>query len=245
MAHDNSHQTGCVICGKALVYSQETSERACAICGAIFRSNAACEAGHFVCDSCHSGSANDLIQRVCLTSRSTAPIELAARIMASPLVKMHGPEHHFLVPAVLLSAYCNAVGVSDEEKSRLIETARRRAEDVKGGFCGFLGSCGAGMGTGMFISLITGATPYSRSEWGLANRMTAESLQSISEHGGPRCCKRDTFLALLSAASFLRARMSVDLEAGNPRCVWSARNKECRSEECPFYEAKEAGRSGS
>ena len=236
MATENIHQTGCMICGAALVYSQEHTERACAVCGAAFQANVACETGHYVCDSCHSSSANDLIQRVCSATKSVAPLALATQLMQSPLVKMHGPEHHYLVPAVLVSTYCNATRVPDDEKRRMIETVRRRAEDVKGGFCGFLGSCGAAMGTGMFISLITGATPLSRSEWGLANLMTSESLRAIAEHGGPRCCKRDTFLAIISAASFLRTRMRVDLEVGRVRCMWSAKNKECLKDECPFYE---------
>jgi hypothetical protein len=211
------------------------------ICGAQASANAACEAGHYVCDSCHCDSANDLIQRVCSVSTSTAPLEIASSIMRSPLVKMHGPEHHFLVPAVLLCAYGNARGMPAEEKARKLEIARRRAEDIKGGFCGFLGSCGAGMGTGMFISIITGATPVSRSDWGLANLMTSESLRVIGEHGGPRCCKRDSLLAILSALSFLHARMGVNLEATPaPVCVWSGRNKECLREECPFYQSPAA-----
>ncbi|HVO40059.1 MAG TPA: DUF5714 domain-containing protein [Spirochaetia bacterium] len=230
--------SGCLICGAPLVYAQEHSARTCAICGAQASSNAACEAGHYVCDSCHSGSANDLIQRVCAVSSSAAPLEIASMIMRSPLVKMHGPEHHFLVPAVLLCAYCNAKGLPAEEKDRMIRIARRRAEDVKGGFCGFLGSCGAGMGTGMFVSIVTGATPVSRSEWGLANLMTSESLRVIAEHGGPRCCKRDSFFAILSAVSFLRSRLGVDLDATPaPVCGWSDKNKECLREECVFYSA--------
>ena len=55
------------------------------------------------------------------------------------------------------------------------------------------------MGTGIFISLITDATPLSKEDWGLANRMTAASLNTIAEHGGPRCCKRDSFLAIMDA----------------------------------------------
>ena len=242
MASDGSHQSGCLICGAALCYSQESTDRTCTICGARTSANVACEAGHYVCDSCHCGSANELIQRVCSQSLSTAPMALAMQLMQSPLLKMHGPEHHFLVPAVLLCSYCNATGIPGDEKRRKIEIARRRAEDVKGGFCGFLGSCGAGMGTGMFISLITGATPLSRSEWGLANLMTSESLRAIAERGGPRCCKRDTMLAIQSAASFVRARMRVDLDVSGARCMWSARNNECRKEECPFYDSAEKQR---
>jgi hypothetical protein len=32
---------------------------------------------------------------------------MALNLMKNPQIKMHGPEHHFLVPAVLLAAYYN------------------------------------------------------------------------------------------------------------------------------------------
>ena len=242
MTGEAFHQAGCLICGSEISYSREDSERICAICGTTVSTNVACTAGHYVCDTCHCHSANDLIQRICVTSRSTSPLELASQLMHSPLVKMHGPEHHFLVPAVLLSAWSNLLGVPEEDKKRKIETARRRAEDVKGGACGFLGSCGAAVGTGIFVSLITNATPLSRSEWAMANLMTSESLKVIAEHGGPRCCKRDTFLAILAAASFLRTRMNLDLDvSAGARCTWTDRNRECLKKECPFF----TGRVGS
>lgn len=236
MSAETLHSSGCLLCGAELVYSSGDSARTCAICGTEASANVACSAGHYVCDSCHSATANDLILRVCSASSSTVPLALAMQLMESPLIKMHGPEHHYLVPAVLACAWCNVKGIPDQEKRRMLETARRRAEDVKGGFCGFLGSCGAAMGTGMFISLVTGATPVSRSEWRLANLMTSESLRTIAEHGGPRCCKRDTFLAILSAAGFTRAHLHVDMDVEAVRCAWSPRNKECLKDECPFYE---------
>ena len=37
-----------------------------------------------------------------------------------------------------------------------------RATDIKGGFCGFYGNCGAAVGTGIYVSIITGATPLTR-----------------------------------------------------------------------------------
>jgi hypothetical protein len=113
---------------------------------------------------------------------------------------------HLLVPAVLLAAYCNATGRPRDEKAGLIANARSRAEEVKKGSCGFNGNCGAAVGTGIFMSLITGATPLSRAEWRLANLMTSESLRVIANLGGPRCCKRDVFLALRAAAAFLGQR---------------------------------------
>ena len=68
----------------------------------------------------------------------------------------------------------------------------RRGGEVPGGACGFWGACGAGISTGMFMSIITGSTPLQTDAWGLSNQMTAAALAKIGEVGGPRCCKRDS-----------------------------------------------------
>jgi hypothetical protein len=49
----------------------------------------------------------DLIESFCVSSKSEDPIELGLILMRNLIVKMHGPEHHFLVPAVPLTAYYN------------------------------------------------------------------------------------------------------------------------------------------
>jgi hypothetical protein len=97
--------------------------------------------------------------------------------------------------------------------------------------------CGAGVGTGIFMSLATGATPLSEAPWRLSNLMTAESLRVIAEHGGPRCCKRVSFLAILQARDFLSRELGVALPEESVKCEFSALNKECRKRECPFWAA--------
>jgi len=176
-----------------------------------------------------------LIEKVCAQSDSTRPVELAIALMKSPTVKMHGPEHHFLVPAVLLTAFYN-IKSQHNEKTKKLHVARQRAENVLGGFCGFYGACGAGVGTGIFISLITDSTPLSTETWGLANKMTADSLACIAELGGPRCCKRDTFLALKCASEFVEQHFSVNLPISDPLlCDFSHFNRECLQSDCPFH----------
>ena len=229
-------KTGCLICGEALIYAERRVPRSCFYCGVAEDSTVACAKSHYVCDRCHSGSANDLIQRYCSATESTAPVGIALTLMRSAQVKMHGPEHHFLVPAVLLAAYLNQLGTTSGERAKKIETARRRAEDIKGGFCGFCGNCGAAVGTGIFLSVLTGASPLSRAEWRLSNLVTAESLLAIANHGGPRCCKRDTLLALRTAVAFVRRELHAELDGEQPVvCEFSALNKECTGDECPFY----------
>jgi hypothetical protein len=45
---------------------------------------------------------------------------------------MHGPEHHFLVPAVLLAAYCNVTGLN-EKKSKTDRDSTGAGRDDQGG----------------------------------------------------------------------------------------------------------------
>jgi hypothetical protein len=233
----NSHQSGCLICGADLVYSE--AQRTCYYCGQSYEANAACANGHYVCDACHSLSANDLIEQYCTQTDATDAVAMAITLMNNPALNMHGPEHHFLVPAVLLASYYNQQPADSDVravKETKIKQARKRSDDVKGGFCGFCGACGAGVGTGIFVSLLTNATPLSKREWKLSNRMTAQSLSAIAEHGGPRCCKRDTFLALLTAADFARTELGVTLPIAQPvRCTFSAMNKQCLTTDCPFF----------
>jgi hypothetical protein len=232
------HQSGCMLCGKELRYLPEPEKMQCGFCRNVFESQAKCADGHFVCDTCHALSANDLIERAAVASTLTDPMKMAITIMKSPSIKMHGPEHHFLVPAVLLSAFCNATGKAEEKETR-IKKARQRAEHVLGGFCGFYGNCGAAVGTGIFVSVLTDATPLSKGEWKQANLMTAHSLFAIAESGGPRCCKRDSFLAISQAQAFAKDQFRVEMGNGvaDLTCEFSHMNKECMKTECRFYPA--------
>ncbi len=154
---------------------------------------------------------------------------------------MHGPEHHFLIPAVLLTAYYNTAEIEDEKKAAGLKKARERAEKVLGGFCGFYGDCGAAVGTGITVSVLTGSTPLSKQEWRLSNLMTAKSLFAIANHGGARCCKRNSFLAIAEAVTFLKEQFGVSLPVHDGlKCEFSALNKECLKKGCPFHDADQS-----
>jgi hypothetical protein len=206
----------------------------CFYCHKIADANAKCEDNQFVCDACHSLPADELIETTCLASSSKNPLELALALMRSPQVKMHGPEHHFLNPAVLLASYYNTKN-DPEKKVSTIKEARQRASKVLGGFCGFYGDCGAAVGTGIFVSLVTNATPLSTTVWRLSNLITAQSLFEIANHGGPRCCKRNTFLAIKEAVNFTKENLGLTMEFNDKiTCEFTDLNKECLHKECPY-----------
>jgi hypothetical protein len=236
LAENIMHErTGCLICGSQIEYLEIPERLRCAYCNSEFETMSRCSEGHYVCDTCHRLPAGELIEQFCLSTGLLDPVEIAIVLMRNPCVAMHGPEHHLLVPAVLLTSYAHVTG-KGAEKKRWIRIACERAAMLKGGSCGFLGDCGAAVGTGIFISVLTSATPLSGIAWRQANLLTAESLKRIALAGGPRCCKRNTFLALLTAVDFVKEHFGVSIPVREPIiCEWSAINRECKREECPFF----------
>lgn len=231
----SGEKTGCLVCGGELVYSDHEKEAECAFCGKKQVTSVTCTNGHFICDECHGRGAAGLITAFCLNTDLTDPIRIAVVLMRHPNVHMHGPEHHYLVPAVLIAAYYNKTG-KPEKKEEALKKALERSGHIKGGFCGTHGSCGAGIGTGIFMSVITRSTPLSKESWSLSNRMTSTALMAIAGAGGARCCKRDTYIAILEAVRFLEENCRVSLPVTKEICCeFSGLNRECLKKECPFW----------
>ena len=224
----------CLLCGAPLTYLETAEEMKCAVCGRIFSGSARCENGHYICDECHASPAEAAVRVTALQTASKNPIEIAAEMMASPAVHMHGPEHHFLVAAALLSAYKNTGGEIDLETA--VNAAVARGKKVPGGFCGMAGNCGAAVSAGIFLSIILKTTPLSAESWALGMKITASCLNAIAEHGGPRCCKRDSYSAILAATAFVKEELGISFEMPeNIVCTFSAKNRECLHQACPFF----------
>lgn len=64
--------------------------------------------------------------------------------------------------------------------------------------------------------------------------MTAKSLEQIGKVGGPRCCKRDSFLSILSAVDFVEENFSISMEKPEIICRYSSENNQCIGTRCPF-----------
>ena len=206
----------------------------CEICGKSFEGHAVCENGHYVCDACHASPAEGVVRSVVLNSSSKNPVDIADEIMASSFVHMHGPEHHFIVGASILCAYSNTYGGVDLENA--LNAVISRGKKVPGGFCGMAGCCGAAVSAGIFLSVILKATPMSKEEWALSNRMTSRCLEAVSRLGGPRCCKRDSYTTILAAAEFLREELGKPLGVSDEiLCSHFGGNAECLKVECPYF----------
>ena len=228
-------QEECLICKAPLTYLEKDEMMECAVCHKQELSKTRCVEGHYVCSDCHT-QGMDSIFGLCLSETSRDPIVILEKMMSMPFCHMHGPEHHVMVGAALLTAYKNAGGEVDLQKA--LHEMYRRGKAVPGGACGFWGACGAGVSAGQFVSIVTSSTPLAVEPWGLSNRMTAKALESIGKVGGPRCCKRDSYLAILAAIDFVAEQLNVRMEKSMPVCSRSGQNNQCIGKRCPFVGGK-------
>ena len=223
----------CIICKAPLEYLEKDIEMECAICHKKEKSKTRCIKGHYVCNDCHTKGI-DAIIGICLNTDSKDPVDIIRMMMAEPFCHLHGPEHHVMVGSALLTAYKNAGG--DINLGEALMEMQSRGKSVPGGACGFWGACGAGISTGMFVSIITKASPLTQESWGLSNLMTSKALGEIGKIGGPRCCKRDSYLAILSAIDFVKEHFGIEIEKNKVVCTHSSINNQCIGSRCPFVQ---------
>lgn len=221
----------CLICRAPLEYGEHDEVMECTICHKKEKSKTRCVNGHYVCNQCHTKGIDTIIS-LCLEEQSQDPVEIIETMMRQPFCHMHGPEHHVMVGCALLTAYKNAGGEIDLEPA-LMEMYSR-GSSVPGGACGFWGACGAGISTGMFVSIISGSTPLARESFGLSHLMTSRALEQIGRVGGPRCCKRDSFLSILSAIDFVRENFGIAMKKSEILCSHASENNQCIGKRCPF-----------
>jgi len=214
------------------VYGTDLHELACSFCGKRERSLIYCPVGHYVCNSCHSRAAIDSLRQILAITQETDPGIILEQAMSHPSVPMHGPEHHIMVPAVIVAAVRNS---GYQNGAALLEKAIDRASKIPGGWCGFYGDCGAAVGVGVAVSVISGATPLTGRPRTLAMGGTAYALSQMLD-GQPRCCKRASRQAVSAAVKYLGEQLDIILPfARPPACSYTQRNAECPHERCPYF----------
>ncbi len=174
------------------------------------------------------------IIEACLLEKSENPIEIFCNIAQMDFVRIHGPEHHVLDGAALLTAFSNAGGKIDLQNS--LSELMRRGLQMPGATCGMWGVCGAVSSMGAALSIIDGTGPLSSdASWGKHMEFTSEALYSLSQAGGPRCCKRDAFLSFQKAIQYVNKNYDIELQNKKIECCFSEKNEQCIKERCPLY----------
>lgn len=175
----------------------------------------------------------EIIQKICLESSSTDAFEIAGSLMNDSSVRMHGPEHHYITAAAVLTAYCNQYDT--EKKYKYLQMAKVRTARIPVGMCALCGTCGAMMGAGAAISIILAAHPFAADPLVAVNKATADIQQEIASYRGIRCCKRVTWASVRGAIECLNRETDAELPLSHYACPYSASNAACINASCTYY----------
>ena len=235
-----ANKTLCVVCGEEVTYSEVAFEVECALCGKKEMANAACVSGHYVCDTCHREKGVDFCIELCRATDSTNPIDIINEAMGDKSIFQNGPEHHTLFGAAVIAAYANAGGLDSEgnhlDKDAALTEMKRRSMQLPGGTCGFWGVCSAAISVGQALSILNGSTPLKAKPWAQCQALTSDVLGKLADIGGPRCCKRSGYTAVLTAVDHVEMDLGVSLDVTDRvTCAFHAGNNECLKAACPYF----------
>ena len=152
---------------------------------------------------------------------------------ASEELPFHGPWHHGIAPAVVIMALKNN-GYDFTEND--VKEAFMRGLKIPAGGCGFCGTCGAGSGLGIAISIVEQSTPFHDKERSKAFSAVIKANERIGKLGGPRCCRLSTYTMIDQAIKILG-----DYEYHLPhqkligRCNVHSLNAQCHGNRCPYF----------
>lgn len=224
---------GCMACGASLTYLSADQAKTCVYCNKSFMANSVCENGHFVCDACHGVDALEIIRHISVTTDETDMIRLLKQIRQHPAVPLHGPEHHSLIPAIILSTFRNLGG---NIPLSLIESGINRGKTIAGGACAFMGCCGVATGVGIAFSLILEANPLTPEKRKRVQEITHTVLADIARLKAARCCQRESWLGLKKAATLSKQYLSIILKGDESLiCTQKDQNTGCMGKKCPLY----------
>ena len=223
----------CMVCQSALVYGSSEAKKTCHYCGETGSTSVTCKADHYVCDACHSKEALSVIEHLCESSQEKDMLKLFRHIREHPSIPKHGPEHHAMVPAIIVTVYRNSGGKLPENA---LKTALSRGSSVIGGSCGFLGICGAASGVGIGFAIVLESSPVASHARTTAQKVTHAVLGKIAEYEAARCCHREVWTALKIASKlsekFLHVKLLAEVEV---KCDQKKFNQYCYGKACPIF----------
>jgi hypothetical protein len=182
---------------------------------------------------------SEWITMFCLNSTSASPEQLLEEIMADERCPAFGPAHHFIAGAVMLTCYRNQEGAPDRNRRLSDDLAKleERSACVPGAACARWGVCGAAASVGMAYAIVEGNEPLKQKGWAEGQHMVARILELIARAGAPRCCKRDTRIAVTEATKTFNGFPGCHLRSmpKRPICRTMPDNTVCLGAGCSYH----------
>lgn len=204
----------CPICGEEMVQGYVPIQTKCDICGNTATTNYYCKNGHYFCNHCRYDKIYHEIKKVCMSTKSKNPIEIADTFAGSSDMSLLGCKHYLLTALVIYTAYRNAGGKGrDFEKS--LDDIRDLVMMAPTSMCRLGGSCGIPIALGIAFQAICVQTKDIEETTKIANMLSGNCMKKLNnpnEEGSRDCCMRAGYLCAVEATRFLINNYWVDME---------------------------------
>lgn len=112
----------------------------------------------------------------CLGSKEVNPVKIFYKLAGKSYIRIHGPEHHILDGACVMTAFYNAGGSVDLKKG--LERLMEEGLKMPGATCGLWGVCGSVSSVGAALAIIEETGPLSQDQtFGMHMVCTSNALQ--------------------------------------------------------------------
>ncbi|AEJ19051.1 DUF5714 domain-containing protein [Gracilinema caldarium] len=223
----------CLVCGAKLEHRDESIIVMCSKCGKKERTCIVCEKEHYLCNACATETVMAKIFQKIPEIDCQNPCDIGEKLLIECGYAGNSP--HFVVAIAFLLALKNLSFVTLED----VFEGMMRASQIPGGWCGYYGSCGAAVGLGVAVSILTKATPMTDKSRSMANEATAEGLKIVASQGGPRCCIGSVRGVLEAGVKYIKEALGIDFPTRRieiKKCWASRLQPDCKKERCLFWE---------
>ena len=174
------------------------------------------------------------VKQECLQWQGHCPSDLLEHLMTDERCVSFGPVHHYLVGASLLTCMQQALPLPLEDA---LNAMAERAAMVPGAACAQWGVCGAAASCGMAFAIMAENAPLKAAGWSEGQAMVSEILAAIAQAGAPRCCKRDSRIAVQVALPWFNECFDAGFEQPSqvPVCASMSHNTVCMGSACVYH----------
>lgn len=225
----------CPICGGKITHDDVPQSGKCFICGKPYSSYYYCENECNFCDVCYAQS-NFIKFYPIIKTESKNPIEIFEKMMDIKDIGINGCIHSIAVTMAALFAFKNSAGINKKLTSIIFEIFREEVHYAPVSLCKIRGSnCGIPIAAGNAFTRFIKKCKYR--DTSLPAKINDECLKVILQnHGKRNCCKRISYIELITLAKICERDLGTKLEMPNKtKCKYSKLNKDCLKEQCEFY----------
>ena len=229
---------GCLLCDQNINDIDTAFLVPCSICGTPTTILRPLQTPPYMCETCEEHETYTFVTDALLGNAALDPVTIMLDIVHERAVNICSNNFLYLTCGALLSSYLKTSNSTN--LPRMLTLAKERIFALPRSACSLWSSYGIAQAAAIFGTLIAPHHENKSDPHSVSQHIVLKGLTSIAtsyyRHGGPRCCRRNAFVILLSTITFLRKHFDYPMAyPTNITCSFSNTSRSCGQPQCAFY----------